>query len=158
MIKANFFLIFCHKKPASSHEYFWKEYLKSHTSIIDHLFAGLISSEVVCVECNQKSYSYEPFLDVSLPIHRIQFDQTNTEGPETYTLNECLTSFFGEEYFFKCYKCESCDKLTTATKTCKITNTPKILVIHLKRFEYFPLKRKNSLKVNFPVQILNMKK
>lgn len=49
------------------------------------------------------------------------------------------------------YYCDYCKKKERATKSIIISKTPKILLIHLKRFKLFPKKRiKLTDSIDFP--------
>lgn len=78
----------------------WKFYFEYHTSIIDRLFCGQLISSVKCKSCSHISNTYDPFLDLSLPI-----DVKNLKD-----MNGCLENFFKKEEIDGDYKCEKCKK------------------------------------------------
>jgi hypothetical protein len=123
----------------------WILYQKLHLSIIDKLFSGQLLNQVTCKKCNNVSRTVDPFLDLSIPIN----------GKSLY---ESLSSFFAEENLPDLYKCENCKKKASAKKNMIISKTPKILVIHLKRFKTYPTKRKILDFVDFPIERLDIKK
>jgi ubiquitin C-terminal hydrolase len=126
----------------------WEHYRKYNSSIIDDLFAGQLISRVTCRSCNNISYSYDPFLDISLPVI-----------PEkTRNLDDCIGAFLKEEDIKDSYACEKCKLKNRCSKKFSIFRFPKILALHLKRFQTFPKKRKISANVDFPLDKLKIKK
>lgn len=55
---------------AESADSAWKTYLKLNSSIITDMFAGQLQSTLECLLCHHKSYCFDPFLDLSVPIPR----------------------------------------------------------------------------------------
>jgi len=86
-----------------SHEKAWSIYREINPSIIDSLFTGLIRSSVYCNRCLFRSDTYDPFMDLSVPIHR-----KNRER-----LENCLENYFAKEFIDCEYKCSSCKKKTS---------------------------------------------
>jgi ubiquitin C-terminal hydrolase len=82
----------------------WEIYKENNPSIIDNLFCGLMRSSVICNKCKGKSETYDPFLDLSVPIRR--------KKNET-TLENCFESYFNDELIDCEYKCEYCKKKTS---------------------------------------------
>jgi ubiquitin carboxyl-terminal hydrolase 2 len=76
-----------------------KFYFRANNCIIDQLFAGQIISKITCLHCNHNSFSYDPFLDISLPI---------IPNNKKLDLYQSLSSVFGEEKLDENYKCEKC--------------------------------------------------
>ena len=85
------------------YEKVWEIYRQNNPSFIDKLFCGLMRSSVICNKCNSKSDTYDPFLDLSVPIKRKHSD----------TLDNCLDNYFSEEFIDCEYKCSSCKKKTS---------------------------------------------
>lgn len=81
----------------------WEIYRQNNPSFIDNLFCGLMRSSVICNKCKYKSDTYDPFLDLSVPIKRKKMD----------TLDNCLENYFSEEFIDCEYKCSSCKRKTT---------------------------------------------
>jgi ubiquitin C-terminal hydrolase len=46
----------------------WKAYMKFNDSVISDLFAGQLQSTIECSSCQHRSYCFDPFLDLSVPI------------------------------------------------------------------------------------------
>ncbi|KAL4463849.1 hypothetical protein ABPG74_005786 [Tetrahymena malaccensis] len=117
-----------------------KFYFKYHTSIVDRLFCGQLISKVQCQKCKYVSSTFDPFLDLSLPI----------ESKSLKDLNSCMDLFFKPEEIDGEYKCEKCTKTSRAIKSCQLGKIPKYLVIHLKRFKMFPFKTKIKQQISYP--------
>lgn len=60
---------------------------------------------------------------------------------EPILLTELIEAFFSEEYI-EDYNCSNCKKKTIIRKIYKIIKQPEILIISLKRFEFYPKIRK----------------
>lgn len=104
---------------------FWKSYLKDNHSIITSLFTGLFSSKITCNQCKNSNINFEPFNILELPL----VDKNNII---LMTLTDCLKNYSVGETVS--YKCDSCKTEGTATKVMNIFQTPKKLIIQLKRF------------------------
>lgn len=48
----------------------WEQYMEKNRSVISDIFAGQLQSTVTCTECHHQSLSFDPFLDISVPIPR----------------------------------------------------------------------------------------
>ena len=126
------------KEPDPSNEKsalsYWMKYKESHSSIIDKLFTGLMSTSVIRKCCSKVSKNFEPFIDLSLEIN-----SSTVEGwMRDYFQDEKIG--IEEEYF-----CEECKTKTKAVIRKRIEKPPRNLIIHLKRFEYPSLKKDRSL-------------
>ena len=80
----------------------WNIYREVNPSFIDSVFTGLMTSTVKCLKCSHCSYTYDPFLDLSVSIERKKKDN----------LNDCLIRYFSSEKMDCGYKCEKCKKKT----------------------------------------------
>jgi len=126
----------------------WAYYRKYNISIIDELFAGQLLNRVLCTACNHVSTTYDPFLDLSLPII----------SGKTRTIDDCLDVFQKEEEIRDAYVCEKCKSKSRAIKRLVVSRFPKYLVIHLKRFQTYPRKRKIIDPIGFSLDNWNVKK
>jgi len=113
------------KKPRKenlSGEQSWEWYKRNHKSIFELLLGGLYESQVECRICDYHSLTYDPFLDISLPV-------------VSKTLIGCLELYFGPEKLSKkdLYHCSKCKKSVTAIKRLMIFKSPKYLLLNLKR-------------------------
>ena len=69
-----------------------------------------------------------------------------------------MEGLFCEEKLDDAYKCEKCKNTSQAKKLTMIGKTPKILVVHFKRFKMFPKKKKIIDFVQYPITNLEIKK
>jgi len=146
----------------------WDKYLQLNDSIITDLFAGQLQSTIKCLTCNHRSSSYDPFLDLSVPIYKVE-----SESPKTIlgsfksslvetnksTLEKCLGIFTAEEILDgdNMYMCEKCKKKQKSVKQLTVYKYPRVLVIHIKRFRFNSMRReKLSTDVHFPLSGLDL--
>lgn len=113
---------------------YWIKYKESHSSIIDKLFTGLMSTSVVRKCWSKITKNFEPFLDLSLEIN-------------SNSVNGWLNDFFADEKIGDQseFVCEDCKVTTKAIIRKRIEKAPRNLIIHLKRFAYPSLKKDRSL-------------
>jgi hypothetical protein len=81
----------------------WDRYLKLNDSVITDIFGGLLQSTVQCSHCHHKSYTFDPFLDLSVPISKESeggsrglfgsIRQSSSDNKST--LEKCLEKFTG---------------------------------------------------------------
>jgi ubiquitin carboxyl-terminal hydrolase 8 len=127
---------------------------KNDFSIIRELFIGSSTSNVVCEYCKSHTPSFENFITLSLDIPL-------ENGKEHYTLNECIKHTFKDEQFDSDNKvnCDFCGIKNKSTKQIKLWKTPKILIIHFKRFkmnEYGQQVAKITNQISYPISNLNI--
>ena len=143
----------------------WESHLKNNPSIIDYLFSSQMKTKIQCLECKKTREIYEIFLDFSVPIVKIT-ETNNKKDPKKpapkekepqFNIYHCLNKFFEEEIIAE-YKCPFCKKTVKSKKQMTISKSPKILLIHFKRFKTYPRKQKISDKIDFPFERLDMKK
>ncbi len=110
------------KRGTCSFKSMWGWYQRYNNSIFDKLFAGLYESKVQCKSCQNVSPTYDPFLDISLPVAK-------------RTLESSLKLHFKDEILSMgdSYKCEKCQTEVAAIKSLKIAKAPRYLILHLKR-------------------------
>jgi len=141
----------------------WQRYLNYDCSPITDLYAGQLQSRVTCHVCGSVATTYEPFLDISLPISKDMIAKKGglsgwfSSGEPT--LEDCLRAFTTDETLAgdEAYMCETCKEPCPATKRLKVHRFPNNLIIHFKRFKVTTTGREkmNSL-VAFPVQELRL--
>ena len=131
----------------------WQKFIKNEYSIIKTLLTGLCETKITCSRCNFTSQRFEIFqlLSLSIPIRNKGMDLL-----KPFTLDECLNYYFKKEKLDKNNKinCEFCFLKNQSIKINKIWKTPKVLIIHLKRFlvnDYGIPTTKLMNKVNFPI-------
>ncbi|KAF2857696.1 cysteine proteinase [Piedraia hortae CBS 480.64] len=100
--------------------------LESNAHWVHDLFKGVLTSETRCLTCETASHRDEAFLDLSVDLL-----------PFT-SVTSCLRKFSAEEMLCARNKfhCDNCGGLQEAEKRMKIKRLPRILALHLKRFEY----------------------
>ena len=125
----------------------WSYYKKSNISLVDEIFAGQLVSTVRCTSCKHVSTTYDPFLDLSLPI---------IPG-KTKNLDDCLQAYQQEEDIDDSYKCEKCKATGKAKKRLHIHRCPRYLLLNLKRFETYPKKRKIKDTITYPASNFKIK-
>ncbi|KRX08355.1 hypothetical protein PPERSA_03349 [Pseudocohnilembus persalinus] len=123
-----------------------KFFIKFNNSIVDAIFAGQLTSQITCKQCQNLSYTFDPFLDISLPITK-----------DCSTIYDCINQLFQDEELDESYLCEKCKQRSKAQRKILISRTPKILVMHIKRFKLFPRKRKIKDYISFPLENLDIK-
>jgi len=102
-------------------------YEKSRSAILD-IFTGLLLSEVICMECTDMSFTFEPFSVLQL---QITSDNTSIGFGN---IIQCLRDYTKKEDIND-YECTNCKKKTHARKRLSIWKVPVNLVIQLKRFK-----------------------
>ncbi|XP_063782064.1 inactive ubiquitin carboxyl-terminal hydrolase 50 [Pseudophryne corroboree] len=118
-------------------------------SVITRLFQGVLRQKTVCLECGHTSHKDDIFTVLSLPI---------PPGNET-SLQQCLECFFQQVMLTLTDKifCPYCKMKQDTSVKVRICKLPKILILHLKRFEYQGrVKRKLKTNVTFPLTHLDL--
>ena len=86
----------------------WCLYREANSSFTDSIFTGFICSTVICNRCNNYSYNYEPFMELSVPI------------PKTdKSIKKFLDIYFEVELIDCNYNCDIC-KNNTSVSTINI--------------------------------------
>ncbi|SGZ55542.1 CIC11C00000004671 [Sungouiella intermedia] len=129
----------------------WERYLKLNFSVIVDYFQGQYLSKLECLECHLTSTTYNAFSILSLPL-----PEKISGSYVKVTLDQCLDLFTETELLDDDNKwhCPRCQRFTKLTKKITITRFPKVLIIHLKRFNmdlrgYF---KKLDTFVTYPVE------
>jgi ubiquitin carboxyl-terminal hydrolase 22/27/51 len=129
--------------------------------IIHRLFSGSMRSDLTCKHCNNKSTTYEPFLDVSLDFPKLKkrkkADEDDSEAGMT-TLWDCLNKFTQAESLGsdQKIKCTNCNSYQESIKQMSLKSLPRILTFHVKRFKQINgASQKIDTFVEFPEE-LNM--
>nr|XP_039248536.1 ubiquitin carboxyl-terminal hydrolase 2-like isoform X1 [Styela clava] len=129
----------------------WDFYLSKDNSFIVDLFMGQLRSSLKCEECGNVSTTFDPFWDLSLPIPK-----SSSYSLDKINLQQCLDNFTREEILDRDERptCDYCKARRRMTKKFTIYKFPKILVIHLKRFnEGQRYRQKLSNEVDFPSRL-----
>ncbi|CAK87128.1 unnamed protein product (macronuclear) [Paramecium tetraurelia] len=125
----------------------WSDYLKRNRSIIVDLFQGQSINMLQCMVCNTKSYKFETFMYLSLPIQ------------QDADLIQCISEYLREEELDEAnqWHCSKCKSVKKSKKGIKLWKLPNILVIHLKRFKFTANYRcKLRWLINFPMYNLDL--
>jgi ubiquitin C-terminal hydrolase len=139
---------------------YWSNILNDKYSIMYELFYGQYDFYIKCSKCDDTSYKYEPFCSIELPIEINEVDKEvykkNNISTDINNIYDCLSYFTHKEEITKEleWKCEKCDCISTGEKQTFIWNTPEILIIMLKRFNY--TNTKNSKKIVYPIINFNL--
>jgi ubiquitin C-terminal hydrolase len=128
-------------------------------SPLKNLFDGLSEFNNRCMCCNNKSVRYEPFvtLALSVPIKNSQ------DMMKTFSIYDCLDHLIKEEQLDDENKmnCEMCGLSNRAYSQSLLWKTPKILVLHIKRFlvnSYGITSQKITNDVEYPITNLDLEK
>ena len=79
----------------------WYLYREVNSSFIDSIFTGFIRSTVTCNKCNNSSFNYEPFMNLSVPIPK-----------SNKSIKKCLDTYFETENINCDYHCDHCKRNT----------------------------------------------
>lgn len=132
--------------------------------IINSLFEGKLRSVLLCTECGEKRKQSESFLSISLPlskeVHKVTEvrpgESTDGQGrlaKSKLSVERQLRHFTIPESLSDSVDCPACKKKTSTIKQHVVSRLPKILCLHLKRFDD---KKKINDFVSFPLKGLNM--
>eukprot|EP00049_Salpingoeca_infusionum_P003985 m.73420 g.73420 ORF g.73420 m.73420 type:complete len:644 (-) comp12367_c3_seq1:206-2137(-) len=97
-------------------------------SCVHELFQGWAITRRKCHTCKYTCVSHQPYLDLSLPLLEVS----------NSSLKECLAKFAEPEVLSgaDAPQCTKCNKAATSTRTIALNTLPKVLVLHLKRFDF----------------------
>ncbi|ODQ65431.1 peptidase C19, ubiquitin carboxyl-terminal hydrolase 2, partial [Nadsonia fulvescens var. elongata DSM 6958] len=129
----------------------WEAHKKRNDSIILDLFSGLYRSTLVCPVSNNVSITFDPFMDLTLPL-----PEKKRNG---FDLNDCLDLFAKPEVLGEndTWYCSKCKDFRQAEKTIELWDVPDILTIHLKRFaSNRSFRDKIDAVVKFPIEGLDL--
>lgn len=98
-----------------------------------------------CLGCNYKSNTYEDTSALSLDIPQTQ---GGFGKPKSTNFEQCLNNFCKVEVLKgqNKYSCGKCNRKCEAKKRFTIEKSPRVLLIHLKRFTNFGTKIKDFIK------------
>jgi ubiquitin C-terminal hydrolase len=99
---------------------------------------------------------HEPFMNISLTLsEEVERRQTQGVGGNEISVETCLEHFILAEKLGDPVQCPSCAKKTPTKKQHTFSKLPKVLCLHLKRFDAAK-NRKIDEFVSFPARGLNM--
>ena len=95
-------------------------------SPIQALFEGELAAETVCMDCETKMTSTEPFLDLSLEVE------------QNVSLVRCMKQFSSSEFMGseQQVRCDACCCPVAARRSLRLHKAPPLFLVHLKRFKY----------------------
>jgi len=135
----------------------WKNFQAKEYSPLKEMFNGMTMIQTKCNCCSNLSNNFEPFTTLQLPI-----PVNNNNILREFNLSDCFDSMTKEEQLDKdnLYNCDLCGIKNKAFKTSLIWRTPKILVIHLKRFITNENNRTRKIinNINYPLYDLDLSK
>lgn len=110
---------------------------RAKEKLMDHIFGGKISNQLICKDCPHRSERSENFYILSLEVKN---KRSIKESLELYVEGEMLE---GDNQ----YMCQTCKKKVDTLKRCCIKELPRNLILHLKRFE-FDFDSMTKIKIN----------
>lgn len=132
----------------------YNKFLEKEFSPLTNLFNGLGHATTVCKICKNKNSKFETFkvLEVEIPDEETDLN-----------IYDCLNKRSENEELDddNRYQCSFCGVKSNAIRKHLIMKTPKILIIHFKRFKkdmYGRILGKNNKKIDFPICNLNIEK
>eukprot|EP00501_MAST-03F_sp_TOSAG23-6_P002665 GSMAST32.ASY1.ANO1.2812.1 assembled CDS len=132
---------------------FWQHHTARNQSIIVNLFHGQFKSRV---QCPEKSCTFYFFFNMYLSVPVVKKSRGRSSSTH---LRDCLAKFSTQEQLGKNdqWYCSKCKKFKQAYKQLTIWKLPRILVLHLKRFQHGKYRRsKLETLVEFPISGLDM--
>ena len=128
-------------------------------SPLKNLFDGLTETNRKCMCCNTKTVRYEPYvtLALSVPI------KSKQDMVKTFNIYDCIDHMVNEEQLDADNKmnCEMCGLRNRGHSQCLLWKTPKILVLHIKRFlvnSFGIPTQKITNNVEYPITNLDLEK
>ena len=120
-------------------------------SPLKRLFSGTYENNKICDYCNNKSMRYESFITLQLSI-----DNCNN-------IYQCFDKFISEEEldYNNTYMCDLCNIKNKGQSFSYLWRTPKILILHLKRFifnNHGEVIKKNTDNIDYPIRNLDLSK
>ena len=124
--------------------------LARDNSIVTDMFTGQLLSKTTCTSCGFKSLAFDNIWDLSVAFTKSSFSSK-------CDLLKMIEQFLKEETLEDTMNCEKCKQKRKFKKVFLFWRLPKILVIHLKRFDYTKNnKKKITLSIKYPVKNLDL--
>ena len=135
----------------------WERYQAKEYSLLKNLFNGLTINTRQCSCCSIANSVYEPYVTMSLSI------PVKKDRGQSFTLYDCIDNFVHTEQLDEENKmnCDMCGIKNRMFSNIRLWRTPKILVIHLKRFltnQYGIATEKINNNVTYPITDLDLTK
>lgn len=106
----------------------WKAFFSKEYSFIVENFYGQTETCLECQTCKSRSYRYEPWLILKVPI-----PGGDKEGAHVPTMEDCLNALFEPESIPD-YACDTCKSKQPVLKQERISKLPNICIFSFKRF------------------------
>jgi ubiquitin C-terminal hydrolase len=137
----------------------WETFQSKEYSPLKIMFNGMIESNRRCSYCNSNNYLFEPFvtLALSIPI------KNKSDIKKEFSIYDCLDHMIQEEQLdsSNMVTCDMCGIKNQGYNKTLLWQTPKILVIHIKRFMTnsfgIPTQKLNN-NIEYPIQNLDLLK
>lgn len=99
----------------------------ANTTLISRVFGGVMRNELKCMQCGYCSQTFNHFVDLSLEV-----------GKGVCSVSDAIRAFTRVERLDRGneWRCDKCKQKVQACKQLKISEAPKVLMLHLKRFNY----------------------
>lgn len=128
-------------------------------SPLNNLFDGLIENNKQCCYCGSQNYRFEPFITLGLSVPIEHRSEMNKE----FSIYDCLDHLIIDEQLDSKNKitCEFCGIKNKSFNQSMLWKTPKILVIHIKRFmvnKYGICTQKLTNNIVYPFKNLDLTK
>lgn len=123
-------------------------------SYVNELFMGQLRNNLNCKECGHVSTAFEASNTLSVPIRFEEGKKQATSGDSEKTLFACIGEYCKREELGADWECPMCKKKVGAWKQLQLYRPPRVLLVHLKRFE--DPTRKIDDKVDFPLNGLDL--
>ncbi|KAL3094850.1 hypothetical protein niasHS_006145 [Heterodera schachtii] len=117
------------------------------SSPVNELFNLTTISVIKCSTCNTTSVRFEAVNQISLEL------PTNIDGLK---LKDCLEAHFSSASLEDKWNCPKCKSKQPATRSTKIWEVPKLLIVHLKRFSPHDGHYVKNVEVTFDVAELDL--
>jgi ubiquitin carboxyl-terminal hydrolase 8 len=136
----------------------WIQYQAREYSPLKNMFNGLTQNTRRCSCCGNINDRYEPYVTMGLSIP-IDIHNMN----KSYSIYECLDNMVHEEQLDSdnMYDCDMCGLKNQGYSKIQLWQTPKILVLHLKRFMVnkfgIPTRKLNN-NIIYPITNLDLSK
>jgi ubiquitin C-terminal hydrolase len=127
---------------------YWTSFQYREYSPLNNMFDGLMETSKKCMYCKTTNVNYDPYLTLGLSI----------PIKNNITLYDCLDYLTAEEQLDNENKitCNFCGLLNKSFTKSLFWKTPKILILHIKRF--FGNLQKNTTNITYPYDNLDLSK
>jgi ubiquitin carboxyl-terminal hydrolase 8 len=138
----------------------WQNFQKNEYSPLKDIFTGMFYIQTKCSCCSNISMNFEPFTTLQIAI---PFKDQKKEILKKFELTDCLDYLINEDQLDKnnMCNCEMCGIKNKANKQTLLWKTPKVLIIHFKRFivnNYGVTTKKLINEIKYPIYDLDMSK